>query len=295
MERSQVPELNKEDLLLKYSSNLSDSKAKNHYLSYARDFLDHADGLGRESIIRHMERLRRGNKKPGTINFAFRVIRRLFMVNGIEWPFSRGEAPQIGQRDENKPALDPELIKIMITAAKDGKLHEDEAAFLALSTVYGLRRQEMTNLRAGDVDLVNKTLFVATLKHGRERYHLIPPEIHPYLSAHDFNQIYSLTGMAQVFWRIVNNSGLGSLKTERLGFHAIRRSLLSGLIDNGLNPFATRAFMRWKGTAGELAMPARYYSNVVVGLEGRKVVSAEAKEDKEIFEKYHPFLPFFRS
>lgn len=284
--------MDKTELLEKYASNLAGSKGKNNYLSYAKDFLDSANDLNRESVTRYIERMKR-NYSPGTMSFAFGIIRRLFVVNGIKWPFSRGEAPQIGQRDEYKPALDPELIRVMINAAKESKLHSDESAFLALSTTYGLRRQEMVNLKAGDVDLENNTLFVATLKHGRERYHLIPPEIHPYLEAHDFNQIYSITGMAQVFWRILNNSGLGSLKSERLGFHAVRRSLLSGLIDNGLNPFACRAFMRWKGIVGELAMPARYYSNIIVGLEGKKVVSAEAKEDKEIFEKYHPFLPFW--
>lgn len=41
-------------------------------------------------------------------------------------------------------------------------------------------------------------------------------------------------------------------------------------------------------------MPARYYSNVVIGLEGAEVVSEEAKEDKEVFEKYHPLLEFWR-
>jgi len=286
---------NKAELLEKYSSNLTGSKSRNHYLSYAEDFLDHADGLDKESVTKYIERLRRHKKSPGTRNFAFRVIRRLFIVNGLEWPFLRGQAPQIGQRDEYKPALDPELIKIMIEAAKSGKLAADEAAFLALSSVYGLRRGEMVDLKAGDIDLTNNTLYIATLKHGRERYHLIPPEIHSYLEAHDFNQVYSLTGMDQIFWRIVNNCGLGALKSERLGWHAIRRSVLTGLINNRLNPLAARAFLRWKATTGELAMPARYYGNIVIGLEGKKTVVGEAEEDKEIYEKYHPFLPFFRS
>ncbi|MBA7578077.1 hypothetical protein ES708_19933 [subsurface metagenome] len=54
--------------------------------------------------------------------------------------------------------------------------------------------------------------------------------------------------------------------------------------------------MRWKssGSEGGLAMPARYYSNVVIGLEGTRVVTEEAKEDKEVFEKYHPFLEMWR-
>jgi len=286
--------MEKAELLEKYSSNLAASKNKNQYLSYAGDFLDHANDLNKESVTRYMERLKRNNNSPGTRSFAFRIIRRLFVVNGIAWPFSRGEAPQIGQRDEYKPALDPELIKIMIYAAKNSNLHSDEAAFLALSTTYGLRRQEMANLKASDVDLDNNTLFVATLKHGRERYHLIPLEIQPYLEAHDFNEIYSLTGMAQVFWRIVNNSGLEQLKQYRLGWHSIRRTVLSVLHASGLDPFSVHQFLRWKGgSEGDLAMDARYHASSFIGLEGTKVVTLEAEGDKEIFAR-HPLLAMWK-
>lgn len=286
--------MDKAELLEKYSSNLAGSRDRNHYLGYARDFLDHADGLNKESVVKYAERLRRRKRKAGTINFAFRVVRRLFVVNGLEWPFLRGEAPPIGQRDEDKPALDPELIKIMIGAAKNGKLHSDEAAFLALSTTYGLRREEMVNLKAGDIDLGNNTLFIATLKHGRERYHLIPPEIYPYLAAHDFNQVYSLTGMAQVFWRIVNNSGLEQLKVHRLGWHSIRRTVLSVLHTAGLDPFSVHQYLRWKGGAeGDLAMDVRYHATSFIGLQGTRVVALEAEGDKEIFAK-HPLLLMWR-
>ena len=286
--------MNKEELLSNYASNLSNSKYQNHYLSYASDFLDHADGMDRQSIDRYISGLQKKKRSPGTVNFAFGVIRRLFTVNKLDWPYLRGQAPQITERDERRPALAPELIKLMIAASKDGKLHSDEECFLALSTTYGLRRQEITDIKPGDIDFKAGTLFISTVKHGRQRYHLIPAEIKPYLAAHDFNQQYSLPQMSQVFWRIVNNSGLGDLKPERLGWHSLRRSLLTGLIDNGLNIFAAREFLRWKGTTGGLAMPARYYSNIVIGLEGKKIVSEEAKGDKEVFEKYHPFLIYWR-
>lgn len=286
--------MNKTGLLEKYTSNLAGSRNKNHYLSYAEDFLDHADGLNKESIVKYAERLRRRKRKAGTINFAFRVVRRLFVVNGIEWPFLRGEAPPIGQRDEYKPALDPELIRIMIDKAKSGKLATDEAAFLALSTTYGLRREEMLDLKPEDVDLTNNMIFIATIKHGRQRYHLVPQEIKKYLEAHDFNTRYSLTGMAQVFWRIVNNSGLEQLKEHRLGWHSIRRTVLSVLHTAGLDPFSVHQYLRWKGGAeGDLAMDARYHATSFIGLQGTRVVALEAEGDKEIFAR-HPLLAMWR-
>ena len=286
--------MDKEIILGKYAANLSNSGNKNHYLAYARDFLQHADNLDRAAVDRYLQLLRRQKRKPGTINFAFRVIRRLFTVNGLPWEYRRGEAPPIGQRDEYRPQLSTDIIRVMIGAAISGKLHEDESCFLACSTVYGLRREEMVDLEPEDVDLANSAIYVSTVKHGRQRYHLVPEEIKPYLAGHDFSKRYSLSGMTQLFWRVVNNSGLGGLKPQRLGWHSIRRSVLDGLIDNGINPFAARSFLRWKGVIStEMAMPVRYYGNVVVNLNGSIPLLEEAAGDEEIFQK-HAFLPMWR-
>lgn len=280
-------------VLEKYAANLSNSSNKAHYLSYARGFLGHADGLDRASVDRYMADLRKNGRSPGTINFAFRVIRRLFVVNGVPWEFRRGEAPAIGQRDEYRPQLAVGLIQSMIFSAKSGKLYRDESCFLALSTVYALRREEMVDVGTEDVDLASNAIYVSTVKFGRQRYHLIPPEIRPYLANHDFSQVYGLSTMSQMFKKILDKSGLGVLKSQRLGWHSVRRALFDGLINSGVNPLAARSFLRWKSATGEMAMPARYYGNVVIGLKGNKPVLEEAKGDEEIFE-LHPFINFWR-
>lgn len=286
--------MDKETILEKYTANLANSSTKATYLAYARDFLEHANTLDRAAVDRYLNSLRRKGRKPGTINFVFRVIRRIFTVNGLEWEYRRGEAPPIGQRDEYRPQLSTDIIRVMTESAINGKLHEDESCFLACSTVYGLRREEMIDLHSDDVDLANDSIYVSTIKQGRQRYHQVPPEIKPYLAAHDFSRRYSLTGMSQLFWMIVNNSGLEGLKSQRLGWHSIRRAVLDGLIDNGVNPFAARAFLRWKGaSSADMAMPARYYGNVVVNLNGSTPILEEAAGDEEIFQK-HPFLPLWR-
>ena len=151
----------------------------------------------------------------------------------------------------------------------------------------------MVNLTPGDIDLASKTIFINTIKHGRQRYHLIPEEILPYLQEHDFNQEYSLVKMSQMFWRVVNGAGLQALNSNRLGWHSIRRTLFTELIDAGLNPLAARDFLRWKGTVGEFAMPSRYYGNIIVGLDGEKPIALEAEGDIEVFES-HPFIPLWR-
>lgn len=286
--------MNKDLLLQKYAENLSNSVNKNHYLKYARDFLDQADNLDRPSVERYLETLRDSGKKPGTVNFTFRVIRRLFAVNGLTWEFRQGEAPKIGQRDEYRPQLSPGIIEAMVTAAKSGKLYPEETCFLALSTVYGLRREEMVNLRPKDLNLDSGSIYIATIKFGRERYHLIPPAITLYLATHDFSQVYGLSTLNRMFRRILIKSGLYVLKSEkRLGWHSIRRSVFDGLVNAGVNPLAARIFLRWKSAVGEMAMPARYYGNVIIDIKGRKPMLEEAKGDEDIFEK-HPFLGFWK-
>ena len=286
--------MNKSELLEKYSANLSGSKNHNHYMSYAKDFLSYAKEMDKKSITKYTEHLRRKRMSPGTVNFAFRVVRRLFIVNGLEWPFNRGEAPLISQRDEDQPALGLRFIATMVNAAKEKRLPANEAAFLSLSTVYALRREEMANLRPPDFSFRNNTIYVATLKHGRQRYHLIPPEIKPYLQKHDFKTEYSLTIMSQMFWRIVNHCGIEELKQYRLGWHSIRRTLITLLHKARIDPFSVHQFVRWKGAGeGGLAIDARYHATSFIEPEGKRTVAAEAEGDKEIFEK-HPLLELWR-
>ncbi len=282
------------DLLQKYASNLPDNRYRNHYISYAKNFLDYVDALDKESINRYRAKLEKEGKSAGTVDFAFRVIRTLFNVNKLDWPFRRDEAPQIRQRDEYKPALAPELIKIMVEAARNGKLAASPSCFLALSTTYGLRREEMCDLEPGDVDLKAGTIFVSTVHRGRERYHLVPEEIKPYLESHDFSKSYKVDQMSQLFWVVVNGSGLQALKPKRLGWHSLRRTVIKTLLDNsGLSPYAVHDFMRWKSVERGFAMDARYHASHFVGLEETRVVTEEAESDKEVFEK-HPLLGFWR-
>jgi len=285
--------MDKAALLSKYEANLANSNGRVHYLNYAKAFLEHAEGLSRESVDTYIASLRKKGRRPGTINFAFRVVKRLFSVNGLPWDYRHGEAPAIGQRDEYRPQLSPQVVGMMIAAAKNGKLYPDECTFLACSTIYGLRREEMANLRPPDVNLNSRSIYIATVKFGRERYHMIPPAILPYLEAHKFSDSYGLSTLTQMFHRILIKSGLKELTKRRLGWHSIRRSVFDGLINNGVNPMAARAFLRWKSAFGDMAMPARYYGNVVIGLNGSEPVLEEAKGDEEIFE-VHPFLKFWR-
>ena len=281
-------------LLQRYANNLANSTNRNHLLSYARHFLDNAHGLDRHSIDEHLEVLRKSKKYgPGTINFAFRVIRRLYAVNGLPWEYRMGEAPVIREHDEYRPQLGLDIIEHIIWKAKNDQLYPEQRTFLALSTIYGLRREEMANIRAEDVNLRENSIYIATVKSGRERYHLIPPEIKPVIAAHNFNQVYAPGTVSSKFKRIIAMSGYRELRRVRLGWDTIRRALWTGLIDSGVHMLAAGAFMGRRSGEGDMQVPARYSGNVVITAKDAEPVLNTAKGDEEILEK-HPFLPFWR-
>lgn len=280
-------------LLEKYAANLSRSKYKTEFVRRAELFLAKTEGLDRASLDSYVDWLK-GRYKPSTVNLHFRGIRRLFGVNQLEWPYGHGEAPVVKQRDTFRPQLGTGIMTAIIHVAKTGVLLPYEQCFVALSTTYGLRREEISNLKPQDVNLRKGTLYVTTVKGGRERYHLIADEIKPYLKAHDFGQRYALSTLNRSFRRILLAAGARDLvKVKGIGWHAPRRALAHGLVGNGVNPFAIMKFMRWQSGNQDLAMPMHYYGNVTVDIGQEEPVTDEAAQDAEIFEK-HPFLPLWR-
>jgi len=277
----------------------SKGKTRTIYLRFARDFLDFADGnLDRETVLRYVNHLSKKKRSDGTINFAFRVIMTLFNRNGLDWPFTRGDAPQIREDRINAPALDPDLIIEMIEAVK-GNGEADERAFLAISTIYFTRRVEMIELRQSDVNVQDRTIHIATAKHGRERTHVIPEEIVPYLSDYNFDTGISEFGLLALWYRLEHKIGLEHI--DQVGFHSIRRTGNTLLLDL-LPESVVMGFLRWKQRTST-HMPFRYSAQRFVGREGvaTKVVGEARDVDSKVFgidpitgNEIHPFLRFWR-
>jgi len=284
--------MGKLEILENYSKGLSSKgKTRSLYLRFAKDYLDYAGNrFDREIINKYLDHLRKKYKySDGTLNFIFRIIRTLFNRNKIDWPFRRGEAPQIREDNIKAPALDPNLIIEMIQATKsDGT--PDEIAFLALSTTYGLRKVEMVELSESDVKLKDKVIHIATAKHGRERTHLIPEGIAPYLAQYDFNDAISEFGIFVLWYRLEYKIGL--THTEQVGFHSIRRTLNTLLLDR-LPEVTVSGFLRWKQRTSS-NMPFRYSAQRFVGREGTstKVIGEALDVDSKVFA-VHPFIKYW--
>jgi integrase len=287
-------------LLKNYQNHLSsDGKTRTLYLKYAKDFLDHSSGIfTREEIQKYLTSLRRGEKKysDGTVNFAFRVIRTLYNRNsselikeGIEWPFRRGETPQIRENTVQAPALDPGLIIEMINKVK-AEGEPNQRAFFSLSTTFGLRREEILELDQGQIDYKSKTIHIRTLKHGRERTHLLPDDIIWTLQDYDFPKI-SEFALLKIWYKIEFLNDFPH--QEQVGWHSIRRTLNTLLLDE-LPENVVMSFLRWKQRTSS-NMPFRYSAQRFIGREDSTVrVFGESKEmDQKVYE-VHPFINYWR-
>jgi integrase len=286
----------REELLDVYANHLSSKgSSRKQLLGYASGYLEYAEGLyNRESVEKYIDHIRTSkNYAPNSIALIFKVIRTVFDRNELDWPFNRGEAPMVREDDVNAPALDPDIIREMIGAVKDSD-NEAAQALLAISTTYGLRQEEIINLTQDDFSFRNRTIYVNTLKHGRQRTHLLPDNIIPYVRPYDFDISRSRFFMINLWYTMENM--ISFKHVEGVGWHAVRRTL-DTLLLRDFPVTDVRSFLRWKqSTSNDMAY--RYSKTKFVGREGVSVeMSADSLSgDQVIFAKdengnsKHPFI-----
>ncbi len=293
--------MDKDILLQRYEKGLASSgKIRGLYLRYAREFLDFSDGkFDHETILKYLDYLKRKHKySDGTVNFVFRLIHTLYNRNsaylireGTKWPFGRGETPRIRQNKVVALELDRDVVIEMIEMVK-AKGEADEKAFLALSTTYGLRRQEMTGLRAEDLDMDNRTIQIATGKQREQRTtHTISSDIVPALSEYHFSTSISEFRLISVWYRIEWRIGLPHV--DQVGWLSIRRTLYTLLRDQ-VPGYVLDSFMRWKRQRPFQASLSNSAQRVV----GRGAISpARINGPRDIDERVfsvHPFLKYWK-
>jgi len=224
----------------------------------------------RDDVIRYLSWLREQGYRQSSIDVMMRPVKLLAQIQ--EWSFPRLAMPKVRDGDIKRPVLSSEEICQMIRKGKE-VLSARELAYLALSTTYGLRREEL-----GSLGKIDSTVTVETVKGGPVTTHLVPDEIKPYLVGYKRSGV---TYMSLVFRRIIRKLGL-VLPRENYGWHAIRRALATELVSTDVSLLNLIRFMRWsdaslKGGFGMLAIYAKRNQEEI---------------DKSIFE-VHPFLPIW--
>ena len=283
---------------------------------YAQKFLSFAGDRplsewNKSLVNDFLRQVRKEGYAPGTIRSVYGIVKRVFdsgkavheaektrlisevdpnaagaiaqlikalSLPGPNWDLGKRSAPRVEAEDMVKPATTFEEMEIMIAAARDGILTSAEKAYLALSSIYGFRREELCRVRPDHLDFGKKTIYVLTCKGGERRNQLLCDEVIPYLQDYGFKEGISPYNMSAMYWRIMAKSGLKP--KEGSGWHSNRRYLDTVLLDL-CGELETKIYLRWKMSSSS-EMVQRYYSRDPLDVDD-KVLST------------HPLVPLWRS
>ena len=222
----------------------------------------------RDDVVRYLCYLREQGYRQSSIDVMVRPVKLLAQIQG--WSFPRLAMPKVRDGDVSRPILSHDEVCLMIKRGKE-VLSARELAYLAFSTIYGLRREELSSL--GRID---GKVTVNTVKGGPVTTHVVPDEIRPYLVG------YETTGvryMSLVFRRIIEKLDM-ALPEQNYGWHAIRRALATELLYRDVSLINVMRFMRWS----DGSMQSEFGMLAIYGKRKQEEV------DASVF-RVHPFLP----
>jgi len=219
----------------------------------------------RTDVVNFVGSLRAGGMKQTTIIVTLRAIRLLSQIQ--KWDMPKLSMPKVKTEDIHRPLFTAQQIKQLIKRAKE-VCSDQDLAYLALATVYGLRREEISTVEIG------ATLRVKTAKGGSTVCHLIPEGLRSILQNYKPMTIHRLS---EEITRII--IATGATKVPRSGWHSIRRSLATELIMCDVSMLNILRFMRWSDASmtRELGMLSVYAKK------------DQERIDLEVF-RIHPFL-----
>lgn len=235
------------------------------YIERARNFMLYIGGRDCYDSQDARKYLANLKGESGWVRFNHYALKGFFDAMKWEWDLKH---PPPETEHPKRLALSSEEITTLINAAKNGMLTERETGLLALSTIYGLRRVELMELRRDNVDFKHHTITIMTAKRGRMRTHLIPDEIFAYVQRFDF-RVYEVSTLNEQFKSALSKCIVKH--EDGMGWHSIRRRLYTEMKRRKI--IYRKEFMRWKrkdiDDVYDVAMPEEI--------------------DREVF-KNHPFL-----
>jgi len=212
--------------------------------------------------------------KQNSINARLKALRLLCQIQNWDGGFPRLSMPKVKDSEVSRPSFSVDEVVYIINKAKEA-CSERELAFLAASSVYGLRREEV-----GTLEVRDGVVKVDTAKGGEVNFQIIPDEIKEYMKG--YRGCRDVRYMTRVFQRVMSKVGLEV--NRGYGWHSIRRALATELLLRDVSALNIARFMRW-------------CDGSVKGEFGMLVIYAKCEQeriDRSIFE-VHPFLSAWSS
>jgi len=227
------------------------------------------DSYDRADVVKFIAELRKEGMKQNSINARLKALRLLCQIQNWDGGFPRLSMPKVKDSEVSRPVFTAEEVVHIIRKAKE-VCSEGELAFLAASTAYGLRREEL-----GTLEVRDGVVKVNGAKGGEVTFQIIPDAIKDYMKG--YRACKDVRYMTRVFQSIISKVGLEV--NRGYGWHSIRRALATELALRDVSAMNILRFMRWSDTSlkGEFGMLVIYAKR------------EQAKIDKSIFD-VHPFL-----
>lgn len=227
------------------------------------------DTYTREDVVKFIGEERKRGYCQNTINTNLRPVALLAKIQG--WDYPKLSMKKVKDSDVSRPIFETEDVLKLIKVGRE-VLNSRELALLALSTTYGLRREEMCN--TSEPVITDGHITISAVKGSMKTTHLIPEEIADYIK--DF-RADSTSYATMAFASIIKKTGI---KVDKgFGWHSIRRSLATELMMVEISGLNVLRFMRWSEgvLTGDLGM-LRLYAK-----------KEQGRIDTEVF-RVHPFL-----
>ena len=226
----------------------------------------------RQDVIKFLAWEREQGFTQNSINTHLRPVKLLAQIQG--WHFPKLSMRRVRDDEIRRTIFSKEQVVSLIQMGRQ-LLQPKELSYLALSTTYGVRREEMA--KPDPPEIADGKITIHTVKGGPTTTHLIPPEIAPYLE--NFRP-YACDYMSHMFLRMLYKVGIKI--GNGYGWHSIRRALATELLLSDVSALNILRFMRWSDASlkGEFGMLTIYAKK------------DQARIDEEIF-RIHPFLPYW--
>lgn len=235
-------DINKFDNAIKLKSPATN---ETYFIILSR-LLDHTGGeISRDNILSFL-----GTYSKNSVLTAFYAIKFFLKAIELSVDIKRSDISPSGVVKRREILTNDEIQALISHNKEFGVI---DIGYIALSTIYGMRRSEIYETENNHIDISNKRLIVVVKKiRGGEdvtRIHLIPDEILNYLdkmksALKRIKRKPPITSLNHFLDYALEKSGV--VLRKGLGFHSIRRALITELITADVNPLTVRNFIGWK-------------------------------------------------
>ncbi len=190
------------------------------YIDTCKRFLDHTGHRvpTAKDVDAYIVWRREQGINENTLITEMARIKKLFDVNRMEWTFLADDIP--AKVTSFAPALAMSQVEKIIMA--QALFTPQERFYLAVSTSFASRREELCRIKKKDIDEKTITLHIAKQKKEKVIRHLIPEVLLPIIKVENYRE-YGLQNMSAIFHRICDKSGV--MVGSGWGWHSIRRPL----------------------------------------------------------------------